>query len=311
MSILELKAKFRAGALSKSEFIRQCLISHRTLFEYADIIGPTDVREIHIDGEGVSFILGEEGLRLYCPPDEARVAPLEVINFDQYEPNEMRIIDMLSADAHHILDIGANIGLYSVRFARRMVSAQIWAFEPVPKSHAYLQRNIAANDVGARVTALNYGLSDKSGSVDFFISPTSCTNASLVNVAHENDADRVVGLVLTLDQWAGNWGVSPDFIKCDVEGAELLVFRGARKTLIKDKPVVFSELLRKWTKPFGYHPNDVIRLFADLGYSCFAVGENGVQRLREVTEETLETNYAFIHAEAHAHLMEILENTSE
>jgi hypothetical protein len=36
---------------------------------------------------------------------------------------------------------------------------------------------------------------------------------------------------------------------------------------------VFAELLRKWSKPFGYHPNDMLTFFAEFGYECFAVGE--------------------------------------
>ena len=52
----------------------------------------------------------------------------------------------------------------------------------------------------------------------------------------------------TLDEYCCSNNLSPDFIKCDVEGAELLVFKGAKNTLINNKPIVFSEILRKWSK---------------------------------------------------------------
>ncbi len=107
-----------------------------------------------------------------------------------------------------------------------------------------------------------------------------------------------------------NQNVAPDFIKCDVEGAELLVFRGGRSTLAKYRPVVFTELLRKWSKPFGYHPNDLIGYFVELGYLCFAVGSSGARRTDEITEQTVETNYCFLHSKAHTSLILELEGKS-
>jgi FkbM family methyltransferase len=296
----ELKRQFQDASLSKPDYIRAALEVHKTLFEYVEVTRSTDVREIVIAADGVSFVLGEERIRLYCPENEARVAPIEVMNFTHYEPEETRVMDILAANSRNILDVGANIGLYAIRFAKRFPGARIFAFEPMPTSHAFLQRNVAVNGVGGQVTCFNYGLSETGGAVEFFISPAAGTNASLKNVADAQDARSVMGLTLTMDQWVNNQQLAPDFIKCDVEGAELLVFRGGRSTLERHQPIVFAELLRKWSKPFGYHPNDMLTFFADLGYQCFAVGSAGVRRITEVTDETPETNYAFLHAQRHA-----------
>jgi FkbM family methyltransferase len=301
--ISRLKARFRAGEISKPDFIREALGLHRALFDYVDIVGSTDIHEIRIAADGVSFTIGDERVRLHCPPDEARVAPLEVMNFDRYEPEETAVMDLLTAGARTILDIGANIGWYAARFAKRLPEARIFAFEPMPTSYAYLQRNVAANGVAERVMTFNYGLSSSSGPVEFFIAPASGTNASLKNVAKVEDAVAVTGVTLTLDQWVANYRVVPDFIKCDVEGAEFLVFQGGASTLREHRPVVFAELLRKWAKPFGYHPNDMLRYFDEMGYRCFAVGATGAREIAEVTDETIETNYAFLHGQAHAGLI--------
>ena len=300
MNLLDLKAQFQTGTLNKPDFIRQALAVHEVLFDYVELTRSTDVQEIVIRPDGVCFSLGEDHIRLYAPAHEARVVPSEVMNFGQYEPQETRVMDCLAQDARSILDVGANIGYYAVRFAKKFPQTKVYAFEPLPTSYAYLQRNVAANGVGERVTCFNYGLSETSGTVDFFIAPAGGTNASLRNVAEAQDARRVVGLTLTMDQWIQNHAVQPDFIKCDVEGAELLVLRGATQTLLQHKPIVFAELLRKWSKPFGYHPNDVLQLFAGLGYTCFAVGAAGIRILAEVTDATEETNYAFLHLQMHA-----------
>ena len=303
-----LKKQYSEGTLSKQDFIKESLAMHQRLFDYVDITKNTDVNEISITPGGISFLMKDEGIRLFIPAEEARVVPVEVMNFGSYEPGEAQVIDLLSSSAKQILDIGANIGWYAVRFAKRNPNSKIYAFEPLPVSYSYLQRNIAVNDVGSLVSSFNFGLSEACGKVDFFIAPTSSVNASMLNVADSSEAQKIVGLTLTLDQWCENNQVCPDFIKCDVEGAELLVFRGAQKTLLQDKPVIFTELLRKWSKPFGYHPNELLCYLHEMGYICYAVGVKGVRLLDEISENTIETNYAFVHKTAHENLILTLDS---
>jgi FkbM family methyltransferase len=298
-SILTLKEKYIVGNINKQEYIKKALQKHLYLFDYIDIIKHTDVREIRITENGVQFRIGEEDIWLFAPPGDSRVAPIEIMNFDRYEPEETRVMDILTAGANEILDIGANIGWYSIRFAKRLPYSRVHAFEPMPNSFNYLQRNTAINGVAERVHLYNYGLAETNGSVEFYIAPNCSVNASLRNVAEAKDVQKVVGLVLSLDQWCANQQIRPDFIKCDVEGAELLVFKGGRNTLLKDKPIVFAEMLRKWAKQFLYHPNDMIHYFAELGYSCFAVEKKGARKIQNITEDTIETNYVFLHLEAH------------
>lgn len=69
-------------------------------------------------------------------------------------------------------------------------------------------------------------------------------------------------------------------------------------------PVVFSEMLRKWSAKFGYTPNDIIKFFKNLGYRCFVIADE--EKLREcpiVTENTVETNYFFLHEVRHTNII--------
>ncbi len=85
-----------------------------------------------------------------------------------------------------------------------------------------------------------------------------------------------------------------DFIKCDVEGAELLTFQGGLKTITKYKPIVFTEMLRKWSAKFNYHPNEIIELFKDIGYGCYFVVNDKLHEIKMMTDETIETNFFFL-----------------
>lgn len=307
-SLAELQAAHRAGRLSKADFIQQACVLHQALWAYRDLFSEEGVRELRITPRGVQFLMQEEAVWVEAPAGEARVAPLETLNFGgAYEAAESRAMNLLAAGARCILDVGANLGIHALRLAVREPQATVHAFEPLPQSFEFLSRNIALNGLGDRVRAHGFGLSRANGSFEFHIAPENGTNASLLNVAARPDAKRVVGLAMTLDDWAANTGAAPDYLKVDVEGAELWVFEGGAKTLARHRPRVFTELLRKWSAPFGYHPNDVLRFFAALGYGCWAVSDGGVRELAEVRDDTPETNYAFLHREAHRETVGLLE----
>lgn len=94
--------------------------------------------------------------------------------------------------------------------------------------------------------------------------------------------------------------VKIDFIKCDVEGAELLVYQGGLETIKRDKPIIFTEMLRKWSAKFNYHPNQIIDLIAEIGYDCFTVCDHNLSRFSLMDDTTLETNFFFLHREKHS-----------
>jgi hypothetical protein len=78
------------------------------------------------------------------------------------------------------------------------------------------------------------------------------------------------------------------------------VYLGALECLKRDAPIVFTEMLRKWSAKFGYHPNEIIRLLAGIGYRCFVVSGDALTEFREMDDETVQTNFFFLHAENHA-----------
>jgi len=63
-------------------------------------------------------------------------------------------------------------------------------------------------------------------------------------------------------------------------------------------------LLRKWAEKFGYHPNDVLALLAGYGYSAFTLGTNGLQHCPAIDQDTIETNFIFLHQERHREIIE-------
>jgi hypothetical protein len=83
----------------------------------------------------------------------------------------------------------------------------------------------------------------------------------------------------------------------------LLAFKGGKEILKRDCPIVFSEMLRKWTAKFNYHPNDIIEFFTDLNYKCFTIESGKLKAFEHVDENTVETNYFFLHPVKHSDLI--------
>lgn len=126
--------------------------------------------------------------------------------------------------AERAWDIGAHHGYYTVGLAG--VVPEVVAFEPFPASAQRIRTNVALNAVDAAVHEV--AVADRVGRAELLLSTGGSQNHSIVG---HNPSGEVVDVeATTLDALAEELGV-PDFVKMDVEGAELRVFRGAARLL--------------------------------------------------------------------------------
>lgn len=294
-----LKKNFQSGKITKEKFITKAMEIHKNLHDYSEIIKNIEINKISITKNELSFIVGKENIKMVIPKDESRVAPLEIINFGSYEPNESKVMDLLASDAAQIIDVGANIGYHTIRFAKKYKKSVVHSFEPMPVSYSYLKKNIVLNQLNSKINTYKIGLSDKDGIVDFFVPIRNGTNTSMINVSKKKNSKKILCKIIKLDKFCFDKNIKPNFIKCDVEGAELLVFQGAEKTIKSHSPKIFTELLRKWSKPYGYHPNDMINFFSNLGYICYGIGTKKIVKIETVNHKNKETNYVFLHSKKH------------
>lgn len=134
-----------------------------------------------------------------------------------------------------VIDAGANIGFFTVRAARS--GAQVYSFEPNPRTYRRLRRNIAANKLQQRVQPQNMALgsSNETGWLDG-------DNISTVAMAVSRDkAGTVEVKICTLDSVIEPFNLpAVDLLKVDVEGAEVEVLRGAPETLKRCKRIVME-----------------------------------------------------------------------
>lgn len=298
MGVIELKESFKNNQITKPDYIVQMHDCHKALFEYAEFIRTTDIEKIEITDNQVIMTSRDHGIKMFCDQYDRRIAPIETLNFDNYEKADSDMIIRLAKGCKNIFDIGGNFGWYSLLCAKTIPEAQLFTFEPVPRTFGYLQKNIVLNGV-KNVQLFNFGFSDSEQEISFYYYPEGSGNASIANLSETEGVQSVICKVKKLDDFVKNSGSHIDFIKCDVEGAELLVFKGGIESIRRDKPIVFAELLRKFAAKFDYHPNEVIELFRSCGYRCFTACEDTLKGIDIIDDQTMETNFFFLHMEKH------------
>lgn len=205
-------------------------------------------------------------------------------------PNLEKIVFLrLVGRGETVMDVGANLGYYTRLFSRLVgPRGRVHAFEPVPTTFALLQAGI--QDGGHGNVVLNHcAVADEEKEVELYLPGDDHGQAALTRHTFgswttEATVRTFPSRATTLDAYAATAGLeSLSFVKCDVEGAELLVLRGARETIRRFRPLLFLEVNRHWTAGFAYEPTDVAGLLEELGYSrFFLVGDDGIVPLSDL-----------------------------
>ncbi|MDL5367385.1 FkbM family methyltransferase [Xanthomonas sp. NCPPB 2654] len=159
------------------------------------------------------------------------------IHFDQYAAPGF---DVRPGDV--IIDGGAFIGDTAVLFhAKTGGDCQIHAFELLDENLVLLQRNLDLNGIAGNVVANKYALGDRSG-VELSIALTRLQASMSLMYAGEIKVSMI-----KLDDYVRERGLSRvDFIKLDIEGAEIPALEGARETIERFRPRMALCLYHKW-----------------------------------------------------------------
>lgn len=285
-------------------FLREC---QRNILEAQDIkylLVDSDVESLSYNKDGVYISLNENfnHMKLYIHDTDIDGAPMWLTCFGHYEAQETQMVKKILKQLPEnstVFDVGANIGWYSIMLKKCFPKLNVYSFEPAPENFHRLKRNFKLNNLDQN-NLNNLGFYSEKGKIDFHFNPERTEASSIKNILDQSFETIQVDMD-KMDLWVKNNAVKRlDFIKCDVEGAELFVYKGGIECIKTNKPVIMSEMLRKWSAKFNYHPNDIIQLFEEIGYECYVIADNGMlKRFGYVNEETIETNYFFLHPEVH------------
>jgi FkbM family methyltransferase len=158
-------------------------------------------------------------------------------SYGEYCEWEIMCLEQLIDPEWHIADIGANIGTHTIPFSKLAHKGHVHAFEPNELSRGLLSRNIKENHI-TNASVFPYALSKSSG--NRYLSNYNPQVAGNYGEASLNSSGELMELVPTmrLDQIKFE---RLDLIKCDVEGEEPNVFKGAKHILAEHLPTCFIE----------------------------------------------------------------------
>jgi FkbM family methyltransferase len=196
-----------------------------------------------------------------------------------WEPDEQAVMRCVVRPGDVVLDIGANIGLHTALLADLVgPTGRVHAFEPNDELLHPLRET--AKHAG-NVTVHGVGLGEHTETGKLYV-PVDLSMASLADWTEGRVGEvRVATCDLrALDDFVDSWEIpQPQFIKCDIEGAETLAFRGARTMLNRaDAPIVLYEANERSARAFGFSIDTATALLRKLSaaqFEIFHVRPNG------------------------------------
>jgi FkbM family methyltransferase len=188
-----------------------------------------------------------------------------------YEPELVEICRRYVDPHRDVIDVGANVGLYTVLFSSLAPLQRVLAIEPAPAALARLRRNLAINGVTDRVEVY-------AGAASATVSPVQMrvvTGREEYSTAGELAHPSVIGATFetlavpasTLDALVSERRLNPGFVKIDVEGTEHTVLAGMQATIAEFRPVILAELSDPLLKRNGSSAHEVIEGIRRQGYA--------------------------------------------
>ncbi len=182
-----------------------------------------------------------------------------------------------------IIDIGANIGLYTCAYAQyfKHLNLKIYSIEALKNNFELLKKNVELNHL-SNVQIDHLALGKDNGTLTFKLpSDDYIGNAVGENIKKSSSDSKDVFILeqvemLTLDAYAQKNNITRcDFIKIDIEGAEYFVFQGGKDFISRYRPIIQAEFNAYWIKQSNLTSTHFFEFFTKLDYVC-AVERNNM-----------------------------------
>lgn len=196
---------------------------------------------------------------------------LSKLIFEGFENEELDFLRLFLKKGDTFLDIGANIGLFSLIASTKIgAEGRILAFEPSPKTFSRLQENLLLNEMN-NSEAFNIGLSNAEGVLQLNVSENGFDAwNSFVDTKDGKFQVTTEAKVLKLDDVIRDKDVkNVALVKLDVEGWEKYVLQGGETFFKNHSPVVMVEFTETNTFAAGYHVQELYDILEGWGYKWY------------------------------------------
>jgi FkbM family methyltransferase len=183
-----------------------------------------------------------------------------------HEAGEIKFLESIAKEGIHVIDIGANIGITTVAIAKRIRRrGMLYSFEPVPEYFKILKDNVSSNGL-ENVKVCELAVTDQVGRIYFYQKELSS------GIVFDEGAKRFEVSTTTIDRFLSEEKIERiDLIHMDCEGSELLVLKGAKETLQKNKVKIFCEIHHDFLKQLGQSVEELVQYLQGLEFQVQSV----------------------------------------
>ena len=231
--------------------------------------------------EGRRFVVASRDGRRFVVDARERQYWMGLLDRGVFEPAATRALSECVPKGATVVDAGANFGWYSTLLSRLVgPTGSVYAFEPMPHTASLLRENCALNGC-TNVEVIEAALADAEGAATLFLrSGRACGDASMFTGTREDERVHSCRVTTLDDYFAQRRLSSCAFIKCDVEGAELLFVRGAAAVLAANRPVELIEINPVALARAGARGSSVLSELRRCGNYVFEVVDGSRNRRR-------------------------------
>ena len=215
----------------------------------------------------------------------------------RFENVESQFVEGFLKPGMVVLDIGAHHGYYTLLASQKVGPlGRVIAFEPSPRERSRLLQHLQMNSC-ANVQVEETALGEADGRAELYVvrgRGTGCNSLRPPAVREATDATQV--RVTRLDDYIRNHDLPRvDFVKMDVEGAELTVLQGATEFLERrPRPVIFCEVQDMRTRAWGYPAREIVGFLRDRGFRWCVPSADGTIRPLPLDQTEFDGNFAAV-----------------
>ena len=228
-----------------------------------------------------------QGHKMFLYPKNSIITQM-LSTFGVYESLETEVVKKLIKKGDVVLDIGANVGYYTLIFAKLVgEEGKVFAFEPDPDNFALLEKNVEVNCY-RNVVLVQKAIANKTGVVRLYLCEDNKGNHRICDARDARESIAVEAI--RLDDYFEAYNEKIDFIKIDIEGAEQEALLGASSLLKRNKNIkIATEFCPLLLGAFGVKSEEYLCLLTQYGFELYDMDEQKYRMKPAIITELLET----------------------
>jgi FkbM family methyltransferase len=211
-----------------------------------------------------------QGHKMFLGPKDSLQLSINGI----YEELETNIVKKEIKPGDIILDIGANIGYYTLIFANLVgKNGKVFAFEPEPSNFELLQKNIHMNNY-KNIIFEQKAVGKVEKKIDLYLSEKRTGMHRIYKSKHTSDNSVPVDMINLDNYFMNNYkNQEINFIKIDIEGSEFGALQGLQNILKNENIKLLTEFIPDSIREFGAYPEEFIKLLQSNNFSIYCTDD--------------------------------------